>query len=118
VGERSSRDGCRAGGRSLVQRGALDDKGAVMAVHEAAETLLAQGFRPTRTVYFAFGHDEEVGGREGSAKIAEWLSSQRVRLESVLDEGQAVSGDDFRSGPEPVHFPRARAGLAQAGHIF
>jgi carboxypeptidase PM20D1 len=72
-------------------RGTLDDKGAVMALHEAAETLLAQGFRPKRTVYFAFGHDEEVGGRGGSAKIAEWLLSQNLKLESVLDEGQVVT---------------------------
>jgi carboxypeptidase PM20D1 len=56
-------------------RGTLDDKGTVMALHEVAETLLTPGFRPKRTVYFAFGHDEEVDGREGSPKIGQWLSS-------------------------------------------
>src|SRR5712692_9505400 len=54
-------------------RGTLDDKGSVMALHEAAEALLAQGFQPKRTVYFVFGHDEEVGGRKGSAQIADKL---------------------------------------------
>ncbi|MEK6208903.1 MAG: M20 family peptidase [Pseudomonadota bacterium] len=94
-------------------RGTLDDKGAVMALHEAAETLLAQGFRPKRTVYFAFGHDEEVGGREGSAKIAEWLSSQGIRLESVLDEGQVVTEGIVPGFDKPV----ALIGIAEKGYL-
>ncbi len=94
-------------------RGTLDDKGALMALHEAAETLLAQGFRPKRTVYFAFGHDEEVGGREGSAKIAEWLSSQGIRLESVLDEGQVVTQGIVPGFDQPV----ALIGIAEKGYL-
>jgi carboxypeptidase PM20D1 len=94
-------------------RGTLDDKGAVMALHEAAETLLAQGFKPKRTVYFAFGHDEEVGGREGSAKIAEWLSSQGIRLESVLDEGQVVTQGIVPGFDRPV----ALIGIAEKGYL-
>ena len=94
-------------------RGTLDDKGAVMALHEAAEALLAQGFRPRRTVYFAFGHDEEVGGRQGSAKIAEWLSSQGVRLESVLDEGQVVTEGIVPGFDKPV----ALIGIAEKGYL-
>ena len=94
-------------------RGTLDDKGAVMALHEAAEALLAQGFRPQRTIYFAFGHDEEVGGREGSAKIAEWLSSQRIRLESVLDEGQVVTQGIVPGFDKPV----ALIGIAEKGYL-
>jgi carboxypeptidase PM20D1 len=94
-------------------RGTLDDKGAVMALHEAAETLLAQGFRPKRTVFFAFGHDEEVGGREGSAKIAEWISSQGIRLESVLDEGQVVTQGIVPGFDRPV----ALIGIAEKGYL-
>ena len=94
-------------------RGTLDDKGALMALHEAAETLLAQGFRPQRTIYFAFGHDEEVGGREGSAKIAEWLSSQGIRLESVLDEGQVVTQGIVPGFDKPV----ALIGIAEKGYL-
>lgn len=94
-------------------RGTLDDKGAVMALHEAAETLLAQGFRPKRTVYFAFGHDEEVGGREGSAKIAQWLSAQGIRLESVLDEGQVVTEGIVPGFDKPV----ALIGIAEKGYL-
>ena len=94
-------------------RGTLDDKGAVMALHEAAETMLAQGFQPKRTVYFAFGHDEEVGGREGSARIAEWLSSQGIRLESVLDEGQVVTEGIVAGFDKPV----ALIGIAEKGYL-
>ncbi len=94
-------------------RGTLDDKGAVMALHEAAETLLAQGFRPKRTVYFAFGHDEEIGGREGAAKIAEWLLSQGIRLESVLAEGQVVTEGIVPGFDKPV----ALIGIAEKGYL-
>jgi carboxypeptidase PM20D1 len=94
-------------------RGTLDDKGALMALHEAVEALLAQGYRPKRTVYFAFGHDEEVGGREGSAKIAEWLAAQGIRLESVLDEGQVVTQGIVPGFDKPV----ALIGIAEKGYL-
>ena len=94
-------------------RGTLDDKGALMALHEAAESLLAQNFRPARTVYFAFGHDEEVGGRQGAAKIAAWLSAQGVRLESVLDEGQVVTEGIVAGVDKPV----ALIGIAEKGYL-
>ena len=47
-------------------RGALDDKVSLMGIMEAVEALLAQGFTPRRTVYLAFGHDEEVRGIRGA----------------------------------------------------
>ena len=43
-------------------RGAIDNKSAVLGTLEAVEMLLSEGFRPARTVYLAYGHDEEVGG--------------------------------------------------------
>nr|WP_328514912.1 M20/M25/M40 family metallo-hydrolase [Ralstonia syzygii] len=43
-------------------RGAWDDKGNLIAQMEAAELLAASGFRPRRTIHFAFGADEEIGG--------------------------------------------------------
>ena len=39
-------------------RGAIDNKSTVLGTLEAVEMLLADGFRPTRTVYLAYGHDE------------------------------------------------------------
>ena len=72
-------------------RGALDDKNNLMAWMETIESLLAQGFTPRRTLYFAFGHDEEIGGLEGAAKIAALLKSRGVHAEFALDEGGAIT---------------------------
>ena len=50
---------------------------------------LANGrrFTPHRTVYFSFGHDEEVGGECGAVKLAQRLADRGVQLEFVVDEG-------------------------------
>lgn len=71
-------------------RGAIDDKGALVAICEAVERLIAEGHAPARTVLLAFGHDEEVGGRRGAAEIAALLASRGVRALLALDEGAAV----------------------------
>lgn len=72
-------------------RGALDDKGSVLAILEAAETLLALGHQPRRTLILAFGHDEEVGGRDGAQAIAQLLAQRGIRCAFTLDEGGAVT---------------------------
>jgi carboxypeptidase PM20D1 len=51
-------------------RGAMDDKFALLGIMEAVEMHLGQGFQPQRTIYLAFGHDEEIGGNDGAAKMA------------------------------------------------
>lgn len=71
-------------------RGSWDDKGNLYAQMEAVEMLLAAGFKPRRTVYLAYGADEEVGGKRGAAKIAELLKSRGVKLDYVLDEGLMI----------------------------
>lgn len=74
-------------------RGTLDDKGSLLAIMEALEFLLKAGYQPSRPIYLAFGFDEEVGGGEGADKIAEYLKSQGLEFEYILDEGQvAVKG--------------------------
>lgn len=92
-------------------RGALDDKIAVIAVLEAVEHLVASGFAPRRTIFLAFGHDEEVGGREGAARIAAALESRGVRAELVLDEGMAVTEGIVDGIARPV----ALIGIAEKG---
>lgn len=71
-------------------RGTIDDKFTVVGLLEATSMLLQEGFQPERTIYFAFGHDEEVGGEYGAVKIAEYLESQGVEAEFILDEGYAI----------------------------
>lgn len=91
-------------------RGAWDDKSAVVAILEAVERKLAAGWKPTRTVFLAFGHDEEVGGR-GAQAMAALLKSRGVALELVLDEGSMVV-KDMLPGVEPAV---ALIGVAEKG---
>ena len=92
-------------------RGAIDNKSAVVGTLEAVEMLLAEGFQPTRTVYLAFGHDEEVGGTRGARLTAATLQERGVELELVLDEG-GVIGDGLMPG---VSRPTALIGIAEKG---
>lgn len=74
-------------------RGAMDDKGALIAMMGAADQLAREGFQPARTLYFSFGHDEEIGGADGAAGVADYLQGQGVQLAWSLDEGSAVLRD-------------------------
>jgi carboxypeptidase PM20D1 len=94
-------------------RGAIDNKLSVLGTLEAVEMLLADGFRPRRAVYLAYGHDEEVGGTRGAREIAELLKSRGVELEMVLDEG-GVIGDGLLPG---LTRPIALAGIAEKGFV-
>jgi len=95
------------------RRGAMDDKGKLLAVLEAVERLVADGTTPRRTIYLAFGHDEEVGGRHGAARTAALLASRGVRLDYVLDEGGAIT-----NGLVPgISGPVALVGIAEKGYL-
>ena len=75
-------------------RGALDDKSGVIGMMEAATYLIKNNFKPQRTVYFSFGHDEEIGGF-GAAQVAEKLKQKGVQLQWSLDEGSFVNRGFF-----------------------
>jgi carboxypeptidase PM20D1 len=94
-------------------RGAMDDKASVMGILEAVEYLLAEGFAPQRTIYFAFGHDEETGGEQGAARIAELLHGRGVALEFVLDEGMNIVHGIIPGAVAPV----ALIGIAEKGYL-
>lgn len=94
-------------------RGTQDDKGSVIGLLEAAELLLRSDFRPERTLYFAFGQDEEIGGDKGAVKIAATLAERGEELEAVLDEGSGVT-----QGVIPgVESPVALIGIAEKGSL-
>ncbi|HEV8580739.1 MAG TPA: M20 family peptidase [Thermoanaerobaculia bacterium] len=94
-------------------RGTMDDKVSVLAILEAAETLLARDFQPQRTLYFAFGHDEEVGGSKGAAAIGALLERRGVRPELILDEGGAIVEGIVPGVARPVAF----VGTAEKGSV-
>ncbi|QAA76093.1 MAG: Peptidase, M20/M25/M40 family [Candidatus Bipolaricaulis sibiricus] len=95
-------------------RGTLDTKGSVVAILEAVEALLERGFRPRRTVYLAFGHDEEVSGRRGAKAIADLLRSRGVELEWAIDEGGAILAEGAVPG---VRAAVALVGVAEKGYL-
>jgi carboxypeptidase PM20D1 len=94
-------------------RGAIDNKSTVLGTLEAVEMLLRDGFRPERTVYLAYGHDEEVGGTRGARAIAGLLAARGVALEMVVDEG-GVIGDGILPG---IDDPVALVGIAEKGFV-
>ena len=94
-------------------RGSMDDKGCLIAVMEAVEALLDDGFRPRRTVYLAFGHDEEIGGSNGAAHIAKTLEARNVKAEWVLDEGAAITIGLLPGVTQPVSL----IGIAEKGYM-
>jgi len=92
-------------------RGALDDKGSLVAIMEGMETLVAAGFRPRRTVYLVFGHDEEVSG-SGAQAAAAWFRGNRIRPEFALDEGGVALTENPITGR-----PFAFIGVAEKGYL-
>jgi carboxypeptidase PM20D1 len=85
-------------------RGSIDDKGCLIAIMEAAERLAHSGFTPERTIMFAFGQDEEVGGAQGNGAIAKILAARHERFAWVLDEGGAILDEPFPGVQQPVAF--------------
>lgn len=94
-------------------RGTLDDKSTVLANLEAAEALLNAGFVPKRSILFAFGDDEEIGGHDGAAKIVETLQARGVHAEFVLDEGGSVTHNILPGVAGDV----ALIGIAEKGYV-
>ncbi|MCW9017487.1 MAG: M20 family peptidase, partial [Kangiellaceae bacterium] len=94
-------------------RGALDDKATVLALLEAMELQLEKGNKPKRTIYFSFGHDEEIGGKNGAAKIAEYFKSNHIKFDMVLDEGGAIVDRVVVGFKQPI----AMIGVAEKGFM-
>jgi carboxypeptidase PM20D1 len=102
-------DGVIADG-AVWGRGAVDDKGSLVAMFEALDALAIAGFAPAASVIVVSGHDEEAGGT-GAAAAAALLAARGVEAEFVLDEGLAVVAD-FPLLGRPV----ALIGIAEKGY--
>jgi carboxypeptidase PM20D1 len=94
-------------------RGSWDDKGNLYSILEAAEAMAKAGFRPKRTIYFAFGHDEEVAGTRGAEAIAATLASRGVRLDFAIDEGLLITEGIMKGLDKPA----ALIGVAEKGYV-
>lgn len=96
--------------RVLWSRGTLDDKGALVAILEAVEALVIDGFTPANDVYLSFGHDEETVG-SGAQAIVAALKERGVRPALVVDEGGAVVEGIFPGVTKPI----AVVGVSEKG---
>lgn len=94
-------------------RGALDVKSSLIGLLESVNYWIQNGYQPKRTLLFAFGHDEELGGRNGARKIAELLKERGIKPEFSLDEGMAIN-----EGIIPgIEGPVALIGIAEKGYL-
>lgn len=95
-------------------RGVLDDKNQIHGILEAAEMKIKEGWQPSRTLYFVFGQDEEVGGPEGAKHIADILEQRGIkRFAFVLDESAPLTPGIFPGIPDNT----ALIGIAQKGFV-
>ncbi|MCF7824125.1 MAG: M20 family peptidase [Candidatus Marinimicrobia bacterium] len=94
-------------------RGTLDDKMSVFGILEAVESLLNKGYQPERTIYLAFGHDEEIGGDKGAEYLAGTLVDRHITADLILDEGGIIVED----GVPGITLPVALVGVAEKGYL-
>ncbi len=94
-------------------RGSMDIKNQLITLLDAAEYLLERDYQPVRTIYLAFGHDEEIGGYDGAKAIAGLLKERGVELGAMVDEGSGVHKD----GIPGFNIPLALIGIGEKGHL-
>jgi carboxypeptidase PM20D1 len=92
-------------------RGALDCKNIVICLFYALESLMARGFEPRRDIYFALGHDEEIGGVEGARLMSRFFAHKGLRFSLVLDEGGFISDGAFPVGKPVADICAAEKGI-------
>ncbi|KAI8619889.1 hypothetical protein BC830DRAFT_1059860, partial [Chytriomyces sp. MP71] len=71
-------------------RGSVDTKPTLVGSLEAVEVLLSNGFVPRKTIYLAFGYDEEIAGREGARYVGQYMEEELElvgKVGLVVDEG-------------------------------
>lgn len=95
----------------IYGRGTMDDKGSMIAQLEAVQSFLEKHGQPKRTIYLAYGHDEEVTGYAGAGEIAKYLGN--IQLEYVIDEGTLIIEDLFPELGKPV----ALVSIADKGYL-
>lgn len=93
-------------------RGALDDKGALVVILEAVESLIASGFTPEYDLYLSFGNNEETAG-DSAVEAVRVLAERGVAPWLVLDEGGAVALQAFPG----LKGPAAVIGVAEKGIV-
>lgn len=99
----------------IYGRGTLDMKGMLVSILEAGDQLLVDGYQPEQDIYFAFGHDEEVSGRQGALKIADYFKQKNIEFGAVYDEGGYVVSP--QSVIKSIDKAIALVGVAEKGFL-
>lgn len=94
-------------------RGTTDDKINLISILESTEKLLKENYQPERTIYFSFGHDEEISGINGAKKIAQLLASKKIKAALVLDEGGFITQEKLPG----IKQATALIGTAEKGYL-
>jgi len=97
----------------LYGRGTLDDKGALIAILSAVEELLEENHNVQRSLIICLGHDEEIGGAQGAARMSAHLAEAGVKAGLVVDEGGTLSIGIIPGIAEPV----ALVGTSEKGYV-
>ena len=99
----------------IYGRGTLDMKCMLFSLMESADALIAEGFQPERDIWFSFGHDEEVSGRQGAVKIADYFKQKGLEFDAVYDEGGIIAAPG--SVMESISSPMALVGVGEKGFL-
>ena len=97
-------------GGGVWGRGAIDNRGSLIAILEVLNRNIEGEERLGRDVYLVSSHDEE-GMQSGAKAAAAWFQEHHIRPEFVLDEGSLVISD------HPVTRGRvALVGISEKGY--
>ena len=99
-------DGCIWG------RGSFDMKSQLVSIFEATEMHLREGKMPKRTMYFCFGHDEEIAGK-GAQAMCKVLKEEGVEFEFIFDEGM----NPVNASLVGIDGPLALVGVCEKGWV-
>ena len=92
-------------------RGSADTKCSLMAILQAAEEMITDGYVPACDIYMGSSCTEEIGGT-GAPKLAKWLKDHDVHLFMLCDEGGSIIQDPI--GGVKGHF--AAVGIFEKGY--
>ena len=97
----------------IYGRGSLDMKGILISIMEAAENLCAEGWKPKRDIWFAFGGDEEKSGILGATEAVRWFKQRGQRFAWVLDEGTPIVENQIKG----IDTPFALVSIEEKGYL-
>ncbi|ROS05511.1 carboxypeptidase PM20D1 [Sinobacterium caligoides] len=83
-------------------RGALDNKGPLIAFFSALENLLRDNLELEKPLTIAIGHDEETGGHRGAAYISMYFKEKSLNFRCLYDEGMPILRELAEQAPQSI----------------